>query len=475
MAIDPSIALQVRTAQVADPLEGYGRVLSLKNMLQAGQMNQQQLEQSRMQTAQMQRAADEEQAVRGAFQAAGGDARKALPGVMAASPKTGLAIAKQLSEQEKTGLEFKKLRLEHDAKAAEYIGQQLGGVRDQASYDMARERIAAAGLPVDQMPPMFAPQLVDGYVQKGLSIKDRLDQERQQLDLKLRQGAEERANRQDQRNATLFDVQLPGMRADATLKQLTAAGQAPIQPADAARIAQGEQGLKLTARGQDMSAATARAGQAITMRGQEMTDTRARELNAITRDQKPPTASEQQAAGYYGRALSANRRLEQMETLMLNKSGVDQLGYRYLPNMLQSEDNQLYRQAQREFTEARLRKESGAAIAASEYENDEKTFFPQPGDKPETLKQKADARLEVLNGLRVAAGRAAAQLGLDDPAAGGAAAPSVSRGVALGSAGPAPQQSGAAPAAGGKFQAIAVSPDGKQKLGWNGSAWIVVK
>jgi hypothetical protein len=429
MAIDPSIALQGRSPQFMDPVEGFGRVLSLKNMLQAGRMNQQQLKQAEMQTAQMQRAADEEQAVRGAFQAAGGDMRKALPGVMAASPKAGMAMAKQLSEQEKAGLEFKKLRLEHDAKAAEYIGQQLGGVRDQASYDMARERIAAAGLPVDQMPPMFAPDLVAGYIQKGLSIKDRLDQERQQMDLKLRQGAEERANRQDQRATTLFDVQLPGMRADATLKQLTAAGEAPIQPADAQRIDLQRQGLDVTKRGQDLSAATARAGQAITLRGQDMTDTRARELNAITRDQKPPSEGERAAFGYYSRALDAHQALEGMEEKMASKNAMAQLGYNYLPNMAQSEENQLYRQAQRQFTEARLRKESGAAIAASEYENDEKTYFPQPGDTKAVLQRKRQARTMVLRSLKDQSGRAYRE----DVAGSGAAA-----GVAPGQASPAP-------------------------------------
>jgi hypothetical protein len=460
MAIDPSIALQVRTARVADPLEGYGRVLSLKNMLQAGQMNQQQLKQAEMQTAQMQRAADEEQAVRGAFQAAGGDARKALPSVMAASPKTGLAIAKQLSEQDRAGLEFKKLRLEHDLKAAEYIGQQLGGVRDQASYDMARERIAAAGLPVDQMPPMFSPQLVDGYIQKGLSIKDRIDQEWKQLDFNLRKGAEERANRRDQRDATRFEAEMPGVRADATLKQLTAEGKAPIQPADAERIDLQRQGIDVTKRGQDMAAATARAGQAIQVRGQDMTDTRARELNSITRENKPPSEGERAAFGYYTRALDAHQALEAMEEKMASKGLAGQAAYSFLPNAMQSEENQLYKQAQRQFTEARLRKDSGAAIAASEYANDEKTYFPQPGDTKAVLERKRQARSMVLRSLKDQAGRAYRE---DVPGSGAAAAPAAA-------ATPAP----AAPTAAGAFTAYAEGPGGK-RLGWNGSAWVEVK
>jgi len=35
-----------------------------------------------------------------------------------------------------------------------------------------------------------------------------------------------------------------------------------------------------------------------------------------------------------------------------------------------------------------LRKESGAAIAASEFDNAEKQYFPQPGDSDQVISQK---------------------------------------------------------------------------------------
>jgi hypothetical protein len=77
-----------------------------------------------------------------------------------------------------------------------------------------------------------------------------------------------------------------------------------------------------------------------------------------------------------------------------------------MPNYLQSPDQQMYRQAQRQFSEARLRKESGAAISAKEYESDAKTYFAQPGDSPAVIKRKQESRQKVLDGLKFGAGKA---------------------------------------------------------------------
>jgi hypothetical protein len=79
---------------------------------------------------------------------------------------------------------------------------------------------------------------------------------------------------------------------------------------------------------------------------------------------------------------------------------------RYAPNPLKSGNMQKYIAGQKAFTEARLRDESGAAIPPHEYKNDAKMYFFQPGDTKETLEQKRFAREEVLNGLRIKAGRA---------------------------------------------------------------------
>lgn len=125
------------------------------------------------------------------------------------------------------------------------------------------------------------------------------------------------------------------------------------------------------------------------------------------------TGAERQALSFYNRAKDAvdtlalpddkGRTLEQR----VAESGLmTQAGMKYLPNIMQSDDQQAYTQAQRAFTEARLRKESGAAIPESEFENDRKTYFAQPGDSKSTIEQKRQKREKLLEGMGYSAGKA---------------------------------------------------------------------
>ena len=59
-----------------------------------------------------------------------------------------------------------------------------------------------------------------------------------------------------------------------------------------------------------------------------------------------------------------------------------------VPYMFKSDEYKQIEQAQRDFINATLRRESGAAIAPSEFENAQLQYFPQPGDTPEVVKQK---------------------------------------------------------------------------------------
>ena len=61
-------------------------------------------------------------------------------------------------------------------------------------------------------------------------------------------------------------------------------------------------------------------------------------------------------------------------------------------NAFSSENTQALDQAKRDFINAVLRRESGAAIASSEFDNAEKQYFPQIGDSDKVRKQKARNR-----------------------------------------------------------------------------------
>lgn len=60
---------------------------------------------------------------------------------------------------------------------------------------------------------------------------------------------------------------------------------------------------------------------------------------------------------------------------------------------------QQYKQAAEQWIRAFLRKESGAAINKDEFERDFQVYFPQPGNSPDVIKQKENARLEAMKGF----------------------------------------------------------------------------
>ena len=82
---------------------------------------------------------------------------------------------------------------------------------------------------------------------------------------------------------------------------------------------------------------------------------------------------------------------------------------------MMSAKTQQVEQAQRDFVNAVLRQESGAVIAPSEFDNAQKQYFTQPGDKKEVIEQKRKNRETAIAGLKVMAGPAANS----NPASGG--------------------------------------------------------
>lgn len=68
-------------------------------------------------------------------------------------------------------------------------------------------------------------------------------------------------------------------------------------------------------------------------------------------------------------------------------------------NSLNTEKGQMLDQAKRDFTNAVLRRESGAAIGQDEFDNANKQYFPQLGDSPGVIAQKAKNRQLAVNGI----------------------------------------------------------------------------
>jgi hypothetical protein len=71
----------------------------------------------------------------------------------------------------------------------------------------------------------------------------------------------------------------------------------------------------------------------------------------------------------------------------------------YVGNLALSKEGQQAEQAQRDFVNAVLRRESGAVISPQEFANAQKQYFPQPGDSKEVLAQKRRNRTIAIEGL----------------------------------------------------------------------------
>lgn len=96
-------------------------------------------------------------------------------------------------------------------------------------------------------------------------------------------------------------------------------------------------------------------------------------------------------------------RMKQAESVIsdlektLNLTGLSPDAVGFLPNVLKSSDRQKLEQAQRNFLNAALRRESGAVISPTEFVEGKKQYFPQFGDSSEVLSQKRLNRQSVIS------------------------------------------------------------------------------
>lgn len=73
-------------------------------------------------------------------------------------------------------------------------------------------------------------------------------------------------------------------------------------------------------------------------------------------------------------------------------------------NLMASKNRQKILQAQRDFVNAILRRESGAVINPSEFDNATRQYFPVAGDDPEVIAQKRQNRMLAIEGMMQGAG-----------------------------------------------------------------------
>jgi hypothetical protein len=178
------------------------------------------------------------------------------------------------------------------------------------------------------------------------------------------------------------------------------------------------------------------ASQATAMRGQNMTDARAREGQAMTltkpfeitgEDGKPVLVQQDKQGnirpvqGYTPKQGASKPLTDSQSKALLFGSRMQESGAildelaaggttKSIPGSrapvvgravtaLGGENNQKLEQAKRDFINATLRRESGAVIADSEFDNAEKQYFPQIGDSPAVIAQKKRNREVATRGI----------------------------------------------------------------------------
>ena len=124
--------------------------------------------------------------------------------------------------------------------------------------------------------------------------------------------------------------------------------------------------------------------------------------NRVAPQDKPLTEFQGKSMNFGTRAAEADKILQNTQFDPTAVEGVRRTGM--IGNFFASPETQKALQAQRDFVNATLRQESGAAISNSEFENAQKQYFPQPGDSQEVIAQKAANRATVIKGFARQAG-----------------------------------------------------------------------
>ncbi len=357
-----------------------------------------------------------------------------------------LELRRQQLAAKENPLVGQKLALEVGLLQHEALARTLNGANEANWPERRRMALAVAGpQAADDLPEAYpGEEAINAHIAAGQSLKDQLEAKRKEL--------EDAAKNVKTREVKVYD---PETKTETTQIVEDKPGQSfPVAPPAqsvanpnketlALRAAQGDQeaiaALKmLETQGAErnptewsvlMQAAQGDANRALQLqRQQQQSGTGGRDQVWVKRggniipipkgsaqpgdepysptQTRTATGVQNKTLGFFNRAKQADDDMQKIEPQIERLGYLDQQRMKRAPNFAQTQLGQSYNQAQRAFTEARLRKDSGAAIPPQEFENDRQTYFAQPGDSPSTAKQKARARAAVLASLAFEAGAA---------------------------------------------------------------------
>ena len=421
MSLDANIILAGRAPQFDDPLTVQNRQATLSAL-----MGRQQMQKMEMEGAQRQR--QDEQTLADLYRSAGTDPQALMQGM--AQKGLGARIPA-----------FQKQQAEMGRAAADTDAVKLGN---------AKKKLEATGAALSSLlaDPNVTPEAVIGQLQRLVQagVMDQTEGARLARSLPgdpaalrrllLQSGLEvmEASKRIDLLLPKTETRNMGGSDQAFNTNQLT--GQ--VTPGQAFAKTATPDALMTDARTRSEGA----ANRGVTMRGQNMTDDRTRESTAATMSKpfevtgpdglpmlvqqdkqgnirqvegygpktgssKPLTDAQAKALLFGTRMQEANKELEKLTyspaavNAKQGAEGIPLIGgiLGMAGNAMLPESAQRAEQAQRDFVNAVLRRESGAVISDSEFANARKQYFPQPSDQPGTLAQKKRNRELAISGL----------------------------------------------------------------------------
>ena len=133
----------------------------------------------------------------------------------------------------------------------------------------------------------------------------------------------------------------------------------------------------------------------------------------LNKGEKPLTEYQGKSTGFGMRAVEADKIIRNLGTTGVAEVGVKRAAEGVplvggmtgaIANSYASKEAQMRDQAERDFVNAVLRQESGAAINKDEFENARRQYFPRVGDGPEVIKQKENNRKTAIDAFKISAG-----------------------------------------------------------------------
>lgn len=295
-------------------------------------------------------------------------------------PEKAMQMRKAFGEEDAMAAEAKSKQLQGQIDQMGYIANLTSNVKDQAGYENALASASQMGIDTSKLPKAFDPGLMRGYATNSLKMAERLAAQKQEHDA-LMDGQKLDFEKTKEKNDVGYKYAKMGQEDRHKMADIS--GNASLADKH------GQQALQQI---------QARAEEERKTNGFVTADTAAKlaaELKGSGKGANKLTPDQFKVAGF-------GKRLQQAEDVFggLEADGFDRTsasaGFQsLLPNGAQGKDVQSQEQAERNYINAVLRRESGAAISPEEFASASKQYFPRYGDSADLIAQKKANRDQV--------------------------------------------------------------------------------